>query len=77
MDKDKDYISFINELGDAAAAVSLKYFKKPLDVLSKEKKLGTAFDPVTIADRNTEFAIRELIRIKTPTHNIMGEEHAY
>lgn len=76
MDTENDYIAFINELGDAAAAVSLKYFKKPLDVLSKGKKLGTEFDPVTIADRNTEFAIRELIRKKYPTHSIMGEEHA-
>lgn len=76
MDIEKDYIKFINELGDAAAAVSLKYFKKPLDILSKGKKLGTEFDPVTVADRNTEFAIRELIRKKYPTHSIMGEEHA-
>jgi len=75
MDRDTDYITFINELGDAASAVSLKYFKKPLNVLSKGKKLGTGFDPVTIADRNTEFAIRKLIRTKYPTHSIMGEEH--
>lgn len=76
MDNEKDYITFMNEIGDAAAAVSLKYFKKPLDILSKGKKLGTEFDPVTVADRNTEFAIRELIREKYPTHSIMGEEHA-
>lgn len=76
MSEQQDFIAFMNELGDAAAKVSLKYFKKPLEVLSKGAKLGTSFDPVTVADRNTEFAIRELIRERYPTHSIMGEEHA-
>lgn len=76
MSNENEYIDFMNRLGDAAADVSLKFFKKPLEVLSKGKKLGTEFDPVTVADRNTEFVIRELIRENYPTHSIMGEEHA-
>ena len=65
----------MHELGDAAAAVSLKYFKKPMEVLSKGAKLGTNFDPVTVADRNVEHAIRTLITERFPDHNILGEEH--
>lgn len=71
----KIYTDFMHELADAAAAVSLKYFKKPMDVLSKGAKLGTSFDPVTVADRNTEHAIRTLIAERFPDHNILGEEH--
>ncbi|MDG1857457.1 MAG: histidinol-phosphatase [Emcibacteraceae bacterium] len=76
MSETQEFIDFMNELGDAAAEVSLKYFKKSIDVLNKGAKLGTTFDPVTVADRNTEFAIRELIRDRYPTHGIMGEEHS-
>ncbi len=70
----KAYADFLHQLGDAAAAVSLKYFKKPLDVVNKGPKLGSDFDPVTIADKNTENAIRSLIRSRFPSHNIHGEE---
>lgn len=73
----KMYCDFMHELAYAAADVSLKYFKKPIEILSKGKKLGTDFDPVTIADKNAEKAIRELIRTRFPDHNIMGEEEAY
>lgn len=73
----KKYHDFMHELATAAASVSLKYFKKPIEVLSKGAKLGTDFDPVTLADKNAEKAIRELIRIHFPNHNIMGEEEAY
>lgn len=73
----KPYSDLMHELANAAASVSLKYFKKPIEVLSKGAKLGTDFDPVTIADKNAEKAIRELIRTRFPTHNIMGEEEAF
>tara|TARA_R110002096_G_scaffold367840_1_gene561093 strand:- start:23806 stop:24606 length:801 start_codon:yes stop_codon:yes gene_type:complete len=72
----KPYTDFMHELANAAAGVSLKYFKKHIDVNNKGPKLGTSFDPVTIADQNTEKVIRELIRTRFPDHNIMGEEQA-
>ena len=71
----KIYTDFMHELAEAAAAVTLKYFKKPMEVLNKGGKLGTDFDPVTVADRNTEHAIRTLIAERFPNHNILGEEH--
>ncbi len=72
----KLYSDFLNELANAAASVSLKYFKKQIDIENKGPKLGSDFDPVTIADKNTEKAIRELIRTRFPDHNILGEEEA-
>lgn len=72
----KQYTDFMHELAAAAANVSLKYFKKKIDVESKGPKLSTNFDPVTIADKNTENIIRELIRTRFPDHNINGEEQA-
>ena len=68
------YIDLMHELADAAAPVSLKYFKKNIDINNKGPKLNSSFDPVTIADLNTEKTIREIIRKHYPDHNIMGEE---
>lgn len=68
------YVDFLHELADAAAKVTLNYFKKPIDVVSKGAKLGTNIDPVTIADKSAEKIIRELIRERFPDHNIHGEE---
>lgn len=70
------YVDFLHELADAAAKVTLNYFKKPIDVMSKGAKLGTSIDPVTIADKTAEKTIRALIRARFPDHNIHGEEQA-
>ena len=70
----KPYIELMHELADAAALVSLKYFKKNIDIRNKGSKLNSSFDPVTIADQDTEITIREIIRKRYPDHNIMGEE---
>jgi len=72
----KIYKDFLHEIADVAAPVSLKYFKKPIHIDNKGPKLGTDFDPVTIADKLTEKAIRDLIRSRYPDHNIHGEEQA-
>ncbi len=59
-------------LADAAAEVSLKYFRQPVTV---ENKLSDGrFDPVTQADRGAEQAIRTLIEARYPDHQIFGEE---
>ncbi len=72
----KIFVDFMDELADAAAKVTLKYFRKPLEVINKGPKLGTDFDPVTIADQNTEKMILKLMSSRFPTHNIMGEEQS-
>jgi len=63
-------------LGEAAAiavrstASTMEHFRAPLAVENKADA-----SPVTIADRNTEAAIREAIAERYPEHGIMGEEY--
>ena len=64
--------SFACELADAAAVISLKYFRQPVAV--DNKLAGSGFDPVTKADRGAEQAIRDLIESRYPDHQIFGEE---
>ncbi len=56
-------------LADVAGTVALKYFRGPLDIEAK-----VDFSPVTIADREAEQAIRDLITQVYPEHGILGEE---
>lgn len=64
-------VAFACHLADAAAKITLPYFRQPLSV---DNKADTDFDPVTIADRNAENAMRELIQSHYPSHGILGEE---
>jgi len=59
------------EAAQKAQAVTLKYFRKTINV---ENKLQSGFDPVTAADKEAEFAIRAVIANHFPDHNIFGEE---
>ena len=62
---------FLRELIDVAAATTLPHFRQQIEVLTKS---ATCFDPVTIADRETEQALREKIALRFPEHGIIGEE---
>ncbi len=62
---------FANFLADEAAKISRKYFRQPLLIDSKENKT-----PVTVADREIELRLRELIKQHYPEHGIIGEEFA-
>ena len=65
-------LQFVDELADTAANSIMPHFRATLSVESK----GTSgFDPVTIADRAAETAMRRLINEKYPDHGIIGEEH--
>ncbi|PKR89342.1 histidinol-phosphatase [Pleomorphomonas diazotrophica] len=63
--------AFFDQLADAASAAILPHFRTALAV---ENKLEDAFDPVTVADRAGEVAMRELIGATYPDHGILGEE---
>lgn len=63
------YLGFAEELADASGAEVLKYFRRPLTV---EEKGDTS--PVTIADRQSEKVMRDLIEKRFPSHGIVGEE---
>lgn len=68
-------IHFLHTLADVADAETLPRFRSyiDLDVQTKEKK-NISFDPVTIADKAAEYAMRKLIMDHYPEHSIMGEE---
>jgi histidinol phosphatase-like enzyme (inositol monophosphatase family) len=66
------WVAFAHELADAAGAVILPHFRAQLAVDNKD---AAAFDPVTIADRDAETAMRALIEARFPDHGILGEEH--
>jgi histidinol-phosphatase len=71
-DQEKIALSdFLRRLADVAAAASLPYFRRGIAV---ENKGEGRFDPVTIADRETEDAIRAAITAQHPDHGIIGEE---
>ena len=58
------------ELADAARAHSMRYFRTPLDVISKADQ-----SPVTLADQDAEAAMRQVLRLRCPQDGIYGEEH--
>ena len=65
-----EYVELANRMADVAGAVVLSYFRKKVDV--EEKKDSS---PVTIADRQSEAIMRELIAQNAPDHGILGEEY--
>tara|TARA_B110000263_G_C15300768_1_gene507865 strand:- start:42 stop:818 length:777 start_codon:yes stop_codon:yes gene_type:complete len=65
----EELLLFSHQLADESAEVIKKYFRKSLHIDDKDDE-----SPVTIADKDTELKIRELIESKYPNHSILGEE---
>ncbi|MEH6725866.1 MAG: histidinol-phosphatase [Hyphomicrobiales bacterium] len=69
----------IRELADIAAAETLPHFRRPIRIENKlasgPGESGEGFDPVTVADKNAEAALRKHINQRFPTHGILGEEY--
>jgi myo-inositol-1(or 4)-monophosphatase len=66
-----DLRAFLDRLASAASEAIMPHFRAAASV---ETKSETRFDPVTIADRAAEQAIRNLIGSKFPDHGVIGEE---
>jgi inositol-phosphate phosphatase / L-galactose 1-phosphate phosphatase / histidinol-phosphatase len=64
-----DLLPFAGRLADVAGEVIRRYYRMPVAVESKPDA-----SPVTIADREAELAMREVIRARYPEHGIEGEE---
>ncbi|PID35684.1 MAG: histidinol-phosphatase [Rhodobacterales bacterium] len=60
-------------LADAARGPALQYFRTA--ELAAENKLEGGFDPVTVADRAAEAAMRAVLAERRPQDGIRGEEH--
>jgi histidinol phosphatase-like enzyme (inositol monophosphatase family) len=69
---ENDTIRFTEELADSARTVSLRHFR---NVGSIEYKADDT--PVSVADRETEARIRELILKRYPDHGVLGEEFGH
>jgi len=65
----EDFLGLANRLADAAGAVLRNYYRTPVAVETKADA-----SPVTIADREAEQVLREMIRGAHPEHGIDGEE---
>lgn len=69
----------IRTLAQVSADVILPYFRQPIDVENKlAGQSGSAnddFDPVTLADKSAEAALRKVINRTFPDHGILGEEY--
>ncbi|MCR9127403.1 MAG: histidinol-phosphatase [Rhodobacteraceae bacterium] len=65
-------IDVAHRLADAARAVILPYFRQAR--LGTENKDAAGFDPVTLADRAAERAMRDVLADLRPDDGIWGEE---
>ena len=69
---DPDIRRVAHLMADAAREVILPYFRDP--ALGAENKETRRFDPVTVADRAAEEAMRAILTAQRPEDAILGEE---
>jgi len=60
------------EMAEAARGVTLRYFRS--SALAVDNKEADGFDPVTVADREAEQAMRAVLAKRRPDDAIFGEE---
>jgi len=65
-----DLVALAHQLADAARPIAARYFRTGITVDDKSD-----LSPVTIADREAETAMRELLDRHVPDHGVFGEEH--
>lgn len=65
-------IALAHRLADASGEIVLRHFRTALQV---EDKADAIASPVTIADRDAETAMRDIIVKTFPNHGVIGEEH--
>lgn len=63
-------LELAHQMADRARSILQPYFRTRIQV---QDKADTS--PVTIADKETESALREMLQQHFPSHNIIGEEH--
>lgn len=66
-----EFVELAAEMAVASAAVIRRYFRQAVAVDDKADQ-----SPVTIADRETEAALRRVIAERMPDHGVIGEEQA-
>lgn len=68
----KSHAALSHRLADAARQAILPYFRS--DMLATDNKASAGFDPVTVADRAAERAMRDILEREVPEDGILGEE---
>ncbi|MBO9393764.1 histidinol-phosphatase [Caldilinea sp.] len=68
-DEAQEFLPFAQRLAEVSAAAIRPYFRNGAAVELKADE-----SPVTVADRNAELAMRELIERTYPDHGVLGEE---
>ncbi|MFO1037951.1 MAG: histidinol-phosphatase [Geminicoccaceae bacterium] len=66
----REFEALAHRMADAAGTVQRRYFRTPVTVDTKPDA-----SPVTIADRESEAVMREIIAAAYPDHGVYGEEH--
>ena len=64
------FVPLAHAMADAAGAIIAGYFRKPIGVDAKADA-----SPVTVADREAERVMRELVAARAPGHGVLGEEY--
>ncbi len=75
-----EWLAFAGQTARKAGQVVLPHFRSQLmrgDTLIDNKLSGGSYDPVTVADREAEMAIRRAIEETYPSHGIYGEEYGH
>lgn len=67
-----ELVRFANTVADAARQTSLRYFRVDPEMLIKADG-----SPVSVADRETEQVIRDLLARRYPGHGVFGEEYGW
>ncbi len=65
-----ELVALAHRLADAARPIAARYFRTPVRIDDKSD-----LSPVTIADREAETAMRDLLTKHVPQHGMFGEEH--
>ncbi|TMV67164.1 histidinol-phosphatase, partial [Thioclava sp. BHET1] len=68
----QELLDVAGELADVARKATLAHFRSR--GLSAESKETDRFDPVTVADRDAEVAMRAVLARRRPQDGILGEE---
>ena len=68
-----DLIRVAHTLADVARVETMRHFRTAISTEDKNAP-GTRFDPVTVADRACELAMRAILAAERPDDGILGEE---
>ncbi len=68
-------LALAHRLADAGGAAALAHFRTA-GLVTEDKDGVARFDPVTVADRAAERAMREILAAERPEDGVLGEEEA-